>query len=214
VSTVDQLRQDIVNGFYNPRERLVEVDLVERYGATRSAVRAALLELTSEGLVERELNRGARIRALTVKEAIEIAEARRELEALCARLAAERATDEERTALGRLVTVMQKAVADGDIATYMSSNATFHTSILAMSRHNVAAKILTQLGNLNFNRHFPMAFASRHPTVSMHEHERIADAIIRSDTAEAEAAMHDHLTSLITVLLAQDDGAAERPAGA
>ena len=83
-----------------------------------------------------------------------------------------------------------------------------------MSRHNVAAKILTQLGNLNFNRHFPMAFASRHPTVSMHEHERIADAIIRSDTAEAEAAMHDHLTSLITVLLAQDDGAAERPAGA
>jgi DNA-binding GntR family transcriptional regulator len=203
-SLVEQVRRDIVEGIYNPRERLVEVELADRYGVTRSAMRAALLELTAEGLVERELNRGARIRALTVHEAIEIAEVRRELETLCARLAAERATDEERERLGETVDVMQKAVTDGDIPTYLAANSSFHTALRAMARHEVASRILTQLGNLNFNRHFPIAFASRHPTVSMHEHERVAGAIIRGDGAEAEAAMHDHLTSLIVVLQAQE----------
>src|SRR3954452_25534557 len=106
-SLVDHFRRDVVSGVYNPRERLVEAELAERYGVTRSAMRAALLELTAEGLVERAPNRGARIRALSVKEGIEIAEVRRVLESLCARLAAERATDEDRQLLTEIVDQMQ-----------------------------------------------------------------------------------------------------------
>src|SRR3954464_7985257 len=125
-SLVDQFRQDIVEGAYNPRERLVEAELAERYGVTRSAMRAALLELTAEGLVEREPNRGARVRALTVSEGIEIAEVRRELEGLCARLAALRASDEERTRLRALVDEMREAFGARDSARYLAANATFH----------------------------------------------------------------------------------------
>ena len=202
-SLVDQFRRDIVGGVYNPRERLVEVELAERYGVTRSAMRAALLELTAEGLVEREPNRGARIRALTVAEGIEIAEVRRELESLCARLAAERATDDERARLREIIDDMHTAFADLDMHRYLAANSTLHMTILEMARHQVARRILTQLGNLNFNRHFPMAFTAPVPSASMAEHERVAEAIIRGDADAAETAMYDHLSSLIEVLRAQ-----------
>jgi DNA-binding GntR family transcriptional regulator len=201
---VDQFRQDIVDGVYNPRERLVEAELAERYGVTRSAMRAALLELTAERLVERAPNRGARVRALTVSEGIEIAEVRRELESLCARLAAERATPEERTRLRAMIEEMNLAFESRDMGRYLAANTSFHTSIHEMSRHQVAARILTQLGNLNLNRHFPMAFGAPVPSASMSEHERVAEAIARGDGKEAEAAMREHLDSLIEVLRAQE----------
>jgi len=199
----DQLRRDIVAGVYNPRERLVEAELAERYGVTRSAMRGALLELTLEGLVEREHNRGARIRALSVSEAVEIAEARRELETLTARRAAERATDAERAALAEIVAAMRTAVAEADVAAYLAANSRFHTAVMEAARHELAGRILTQLGNLNFNRHFPLAFASPRPVTSLAEHERIADAIARGDADAAARAMHDHLTSLIELLATQ-----------
>jgi len=210
-SLADQFRRDIVTGTYNPRERLVELELAERYGVTRSAMRAAILELTAEGLVEREPNRGARIRALTVSEGIEIAEVRRILESLCARLAAERGSDEERAALGEVINDMHTAFDGRDIPRYLAANSTFHTLIHRMARHDVATRILTQLGNLNFNRHFPLAFTSPVPSASMGEHERVANAIIRRDPDEAEEAMYEPLTSLIEVLRAQLDGRQQEP---
>src|SRR3954469_22414938 len=188
-SLVDHFRRDVVSGVYNPRERLVEAELAERYGVTRSAMRAALLELTAEGLVERAPNRGARIRALSVKEGIEIAEVRRVLESLCARLAAERATDDERAELQRIAAEMRAAFTQQAVARYLDGNSAFHTAIHAMADHAVATRILTQLGNLNFNRHFPLAFASPLAAASMAEHQRIADAIVRGDGDAAEAAM-------------------------
>jgi DNA-binding GntR family transcriptional regulator len=203
ISLVDLFRQEIVDGIYNPRERLVEAELAERYNVTRSAMRAALLELTAEGLVEREPNRGARIRSLTLDEGIEIAEVRRALESLCARLAAERATDDERRRLTEIREQMRVDFADQNVHAYLEGNSAFHTCIHTMARHTVAMRILTQLGNLNFNRHFPLAFASPLAAASTTEHERIAGAIVRGDAAEAEAAMFEHLTGLITVLQAQ-----------
>jgi DNA-binding GntR family transcriptional regulator len=167
-------------------------------------MRAALLELAAERLVERAPNRGARVRALTVSEGIEIAEVRRELESLCARLAAERGTPEERTQLCALIAEMHVSFDGRDMSRYLAANTSFHTAIHEMSRHQVAARILRQLGNLNFNRHFPMAFGARVPSGSMSEHERVAEAIARGDGKEAETAMREHLDGLIEVLRAQE----------
>src|SRR5580704_4567884 len=88
-----RLRQAIVDGRFFPNERLVEEDLVRRFGGTRAAVRLALAVLEQQGLVVRERHRGARVRLVTEREAIEIIEIRAMLEALAARHAALRATD-------------------------------------------------------------------------------------------------------------------------
>ena len=200
---IARIREDIVDGVYHPRERLVEADLAERYGAKRSAIRAALLELTAEGLVEREPNRGARVRGLTVEEGIEIAQIRQELESLCARLAAERGTAEEREHLRVLVDELHSAHAAQDWLRYLHGNAGFHTAIIGMARHQTAEDIIARLGNLNLGRHFPMALRSPPATESEVEHEHIATAIINGDGDEAARAMRAHLQISIDVLEAQ-----------
>ena len=98
-AVVDALRAAIVEGAFVPDQRLVEADLTERFRASRATVRNALVLLSAEGLIERVQNRGARVRAVSLAEAVEITEVRMALEALCAGKAAARATEEDRRGL-------------------------------------------------------------------------------------------------------------------
>src|SRR5579875_664954 len=82
VSPEDRLRAAIVDGDLLPNERLVEAELTRRLGVGRSAVRTALARLEHEGLVEIEPHRGARVRVVSLPEAVEIVEARAVLEGL------------------------------------------------------------------------------------------------------------------------------------
>ena len=106
----EQLRRAILAGDMAPGQRLVEEELAALLQVTRASVRAALIDLTAAGLVERIPNRGARVRAVTLDEAIAITECRMALEGLCARKAAERVTPEQATALRELGTQMADAV--------------------------------------------------------------------------------------------------------
>src|SRR5437899_10787801 len=83
-----QLREAIVSGQYHPNERLVEASIAQRMGAGRTAVRAALVRLDQEGLVEIEPNRGARVRLTSDREALEIEAVRAALEGMPALRAA------------------------------------------------------------------------------------------------------------------------------
>jgi DNA-binding GntR family transcriptional regulator len=216
ITLVDRFREDIVNGVYIPRERLVEADLAEHYGVKRSAIRAAIMQLSAEGLVEREPMRGARVRALTPAEGIEIAQVRRELESLCARLASERGTEEEHELLRDALTELREAYAVSDTPRYMRANSHFHLTVIKMARHHAALDILTRLGNLNFNRHFPMAFTTPVGAHANDEHTRIAEAIINRDGDAASAEMHAHLDATIAVLqtqVASDDAFGHQAGG-
>ncbi len=94
-----QLREAIVSGQFHPNERLVEAMIAERIGAGRTAVRAALVRLDQEGLVELERNRGARVRHISDGEALEIEEVRAVLEGMLARRAAARISAEGRSVI-------------------------------------------------------------------------------------------------------------------
>src|SRR5215204_4775301 len=135
LSATDRLRNDILSGVLPPGERLVELQLAERYRLGRAAIRAALLELDSEGLVRREANRGATVRRISLSDAIEITQARGALEGLVARLAAERATDQERADLQALVAEMETAVANDARLEYADLNRALHRTLLQIARH-------------------------------------------------------------------------------
>ena len=199
-SLLAAIRQDLAEGAYNPRERLVEADLVARYETTRAAVREALIQLTSEGLVERSPNRGARVRGMSIDEAIEIAEVRRALETLCAGLAAQRGTPPERLRLLAISKALQAAAAADRVGEYLSINAQFHAAIHDMARHATARAILARFRHRPIDRFFPQPFRARPPMESVDQHERIAAAIAAGDAAGAESAMHEHLSSLVETL--------------
>src|SRR5450755_40711 len=91
----ERLRRAILGGDMAPGQRLVEEELSGMLAVTRASLRAALFDLTAEGLVERIPNRGARVRVITRDEAVAITECRMVLEGLCAAKAAELVTDAE-----------------------------------------------------------------------------------------------------------------------
>jgi DNA-binding GntR family transcriptional regulator len=118
VAVLDALRAAIGDGEFAAGQRLVEVDLCERFGATRFAVRAAIPALAGEGLVEVQRHRGARVRIIPVGEAIEITEVRRLLEGLTAARAAARVTPAQAAELERVIGQMRAAVSAGDPLRY------------------------------------------------------------------------------------------------
>src|SRR4051794_41159482 len=79
-----RLKDAIMNGVYMPHQRLIEAEVTQALGVSRTTLRAALIRLHEEGLVEIEVNRGARVRAFSLDEAVQILRVREVLEGLAA----------------------------------------------------------------------------------------------------------------------------------
>ncbi|WP_312168532.1 GntR family transcriptional regulator [Microbacterium sp.] len=200
MDVTSEIREFILAGDFAPNQRLVEADVAEQLGASRAAIREALGVLTGEGLIERVQNRGARVRAFTLSEAIEIAEVRRALESLCAGKAAERVTDDEIIGLKGLGTSMQDGVAAGDVLTYSAKNRELHALVRMISAQTVAQSLIERLRAQSVREQFRLAMKPGRPAVSVHEHQRIIDALCARDPAAAEAAMSEHLDSVIEAM--------------
>src|SRR4051812_45293889 len=106
---MDLIRTAIIDGEFAPNQRLVEADLSQQFSASRSAVRGALQDLANQDLVERIQNRGARVRAVSLDEAIEITEVRMVVEGLCAAKAAEVVSEADIRELSGIRTAMTAA---------------------------------------------------------------------------------------------------------
>lgn len=203
------LRNDILNGDFSPGERLIELQLAERYGVGRAAIRSAIVELNTEGLVVHETNRGAAVRRVSIAEAIEIAEARGALESLLARRAAERATDAERSELSGIVADMHTAVAANRPMDYSKLNRLLHRRIREISGHSTASELVAILRNRGSHHQFRLATMPGRSSDSLLQHAAIVDAIVAGDGDAAAAAMHVHLLSVQTAL----GSWAEQPTG-
>ena len=196
-TVTDALRAAILNGEYAPRQRLVEVDLCERFGTSRFILRSALQELAGQGLVEFQRNRGARVREVSIDEAIEITEIRILLEGLLAARAAERVTKSEATMLRKLVKDMRAAVEKSELLTYSDLNARLHSAIRDIAAHETAARVLSQLRDQTVRHQFSLSLVPGRPSVSLPQHEAIVAAITNRRPDVAKQAMEEHLRSVI-----------------
>jgi DNA-binding GntR family transcriptional regulator len=200
LSVTGRLRDDILGGAFPPGDRLIELQLTERYGVGRAAIRAALVELEVEGLVQREANRGATVRRISVAEAVEISEARGVLEGLVARLAAERATDADRGELRGLIDEMTEAVEQDDRLRYSKLNRTLHATLRRVARHRVADDLVANLRNRAAHHQFRLALMPGRAVESLAQHRAIVEAVTAGDATAAERSMREHLASVVDVL--------------
>ena len=200
LAVVEAVRAAIMRGEYAPGQRLVEIDLCMRFGASRFIARSALQELAARGLVEFEPNRGARVRAISLAEAIEITEVRMLLEGLLAARAAERSTRADGAALRGVVADMRAAVRRSELLLYSDLNARLHAMIRDIAAHETAARLLRQLRDQTVRHRFTLALLPGRPAVSLPQHEAIVAAVTARDAAGAERAMREHLRSVIEAL--------------
>jgi DNA-binding GntR family transcriptional regulator len=140
-----RLREAITSGEFAPGQRLVESELSEDYRVTRNSVRLALDALTSEGLVARVPNRGARVRKVSAAEAVAIMECRMVLDGLLSRKAAEHATPQEIDRLRANGKAMAQAVAAGELPRYSRLIQQHHAIVRDTARHPVAATLVERL---------------------------------------------------------------------
>ncbi|GGH36953.1 GntR family transcriptional regulator [Microbacterium album] len=195
-----RIREAILDGDFAPHQRLIEADISARFDATRAAVRTALMNLAGEGLVERLPNRGARVRAISVEEAIEIVEVRMGLEELCARKAAANLGDEDAAGLAELREQIQAAVAAGDLVGYAALNQEMDRRIRELSGHATAVQLLERLRAQSARHQFRLAYHPGRVAQSAPEHIAIIDAVLARDPDAAAAATRTHLEGIVRVL--------------
>lgn len=194
------LRDQIAAGELRPKERLVEADLVNSLGAGRAAIRTALVRLEQDRLVERERNRGARVRLVPVDEAIEIVETRSVLEGLIARRAAERIKDDEAEELRADLAELRDRLDRGDLLGASDANATFHRRISAIAGHATAQRLISSLHSQMVRFQYRTILIPGRSTSSFAEHSAIAEAILNRHPAAAERAMRSHLSHVAEAL--------------
>jgi len=196
LSLTNRLRQDIMAGNLVPHQRLIEVDIAEEHDASRGEVRLALNELITEGLVERIPNRGARIRKVSLQEAIEITEVRAAVESLCARKAAAKVTEAQAEQLRNIGEDMKTAVERGARDEYSDLNRTLHRLVIEIADQDTAAQTIARLRGQAIRYHFQLSTQPDRPQVSLPQHLAIIDAICARDPEAAGGAMQQHLDSV------------------
>jgi DNA-binding GntR family transcriptional regulator len=195
-----QLREAIVSGEFQPNERLVEVDLARRLKTGRTSIRAALVRLDQEGLVTREPNRGARVRLVSDREAVEIEQVRIALEILIVRYAAEKVSPADLEDLRVDLLEMRKRLDQGDPLGYSELNARFHQRIWAIADHQTATKLLATLKSQSLRFQFRTILRPGRTERSLEEHRAIVEALSAGDPEASELAMTRHLTHVVETL--------------
>jgi DNA-binding GntR family transcriptional regulator len=207
MAVVNALRQAILIGTFHSGQRLVEVELSELFGASRGAVRQALILLENEGYVARQRNRGAWVRPVSTHEAIEAIEVRAVVDALCASKAAISATTADRKELRALGKQMQDVVKAGDVLGYSRVSQQIHQYIRGVADQKTAVDVIERLRYGSTRYYFSTAIVPGRMAQGLHEHLEVIKAIQSGDAAQAESAMRAHFASIIVAIKQLDPGA-------
>jgi GntR family transcriptional regulator of vanillate catabolism len=200
-----RLREMILAGELPGGSRIAELAIVERLGVSRTPIRAALMRLEQEGLLEALPNGGYAVRTFSERDVSDAIELRGTVEGLSARLAAERGAatvllTEARAVLAQIDQVLESPALDDEAWTrYVGLNQRFHNLLAEMAGSPVLARELDRVVNLPFAS--PSGFVvvqANSPKardmliVAQDQHRQVLDAIERREGARAEAILREH----------------------
>lgn len=200
-----RLREMILAGDLPSGERIAELAIVERLGVSRTPIRAALMRLEQEGLLQALPHGGYAVRSFSERDVSDAIEMRGTLEGLAARVAAERGAAPEvlaqaRECLAEIDEVLHhSSLDDEDFTRYVALNQRFHALLSALAASEVIARELERVVHLPFAS--PSGFVvlqANSPqardmlVVAQDQHRQVLDAIERREGARAEAIMREH----------------------
>ncbi len=190
---VDRMRDLIQSGELEPRARVNESELTERFGISRTPLREAIKILATEGLLELLPNRGARVASLSQAEIEEMIEVIAGLEATAADLACRTITDDEVAAIERDHRSMVTAWKEGEEATYFRLNRAIHEAIMGASRNSVLGSTYASLsGRIQRSRYAVHQTADQWAR-AVQEHERMIELLRSRDGDALSRLMRAHI---------------------
>ena len=189
----EELKRQILVGEIAPGTRMMEVDLADVMGVSRTPVREAIRKLELEGLVTMIPRRGAEVAQITGKSLQDVLEVRRSLDALCAELACERISDAEIAALEAACKEFEEATYTRDARVIAAADVALHDIIIKATNNNRLVQLVNNLAEQMYRYRFEYI-----KDYSMHgrlveEHRVIFEAIRKKDKVTAAAAAVTHI---------------------
>jgi DNA-binding GntR family transcriptional regulator len=189
----ETLREAIASGRLKPGQRLMELQLAEDLGVSRTPVREAIRQLELEGLVVMVPRKGAYVAELSLRDMAEVFEMRAALDGLAAALAAERITEEEIDFLERCLLEISDAIARKDLKACIEADTTFHERLYRASRNMRLAQTIANLREqIQLFRTTSLGRPGR-MSLALEEHRQILEAISQRNSKLAHKLAYEHI---------------------
>jgi len=191
------IREKIRTGEYAPGHPLKEQELSEKYKFSRTPVRAALKQLSYDGMVHIIPRVGAQVRHITPEEAYDLLEVREVIDGLAARLAAEKISPEWMKQLDYIFEQMERSINENRLAEYIKLNDSLHCCIAEISG-NFKVNEIIQLTSIRLMRiQFQDILLNSRARQSFEEHKHLLSLIKNKKPEEAEKAARKHVAHVI-----------------
>ncbi|MBD5457932.1 MAG: GntR family transcriptional regulator, partial [Lachnospiraceae bacterium] len=197
------LRKAILTGELKPGERLLEIHLANQLGVSRTPIREAIRKLELEGLVIMIPRRGAEVAQITEKSLRDVLEVRRALDALCAELACERITEEEKQKLKDACDEFEKETATGDATIIAAADVALHDIIVEATRNQRLIQLINNLSEQMYRYRFEYIREGNQHNNLVEEHRMIYESIVRCDKEGAAKAAKLHIDNQESSIIKQ-----------
>ena len=192
----EELKMQILKGSIIPGTRMMEVELAEEMGVSRTPIREAIRKLEKEGLVTIEPRRGAYASMISTEDMVEILEVRQDLEGLAAYFAADRRTKSQMNELKQVSNSYNEAVKEGNMEAMIKHDTRFHHIIVESCRNKILVQMIEQLQELVLRFRYIYYDNFKRAENMPEEHEAIVAAIAEGDADKARAAADIHIERL------------------
>lgn len=208
----ESLREAIIKGRLHPGERLMEIQLAEELGVSRTPVREAIRKLELEGLVLMIPRKGAYVSQISMKDIADVFEIRRALEGLAARLAAERATEEEVERLERALVKISEVAEAEDLTGAVALDTDFHEELMQASHNPRLSQLVSNLREQIQRFRLTSLSQPGRVKLAVAEHRKIVDAIASHDAELAQNLAYEHIENAENSLMEVISEAGLKPA--
>ena len=188
------LRQAILKGELKPGERLMEIQLANKLGVSRTPVREAIRKLELEGLVLMIPRKGAEVAEITRQDMEDVLEVRTALEELAMKDACDHITDAQLSELKKASNEFKKALLEGkDLVTCADADMHFHDVILSATNNRRLIQMLNNLSEQMYRYRMEYLKDERTHKTLIEEHDAIRRALKKHDKVKAGAAIRVHI---------------------
>lgn len=189
------LRQAILRGEMEPGERLMEIQLAQKLGVSRTPIREAIRKLELEGLVVMIPRKGAEVAHITEKDMRDVLEVRCTLEELAVSLACKNVTDKAVAELKAANKVFEAAIISKDVVNIVDADVQFHDAIYAMTDNARLIQIINKLREQMYRYRLEYVKDARTHSILISEHNDIIDRLSGKDAEAAKSVMRQHINN-------------------
>lgn len=189
------LRQAILRGEMEPGERLMEIQLAQKLGVSRTPIREAIRKLELEGLVIMIPRKGAEVAHITEKDMRDVLEVRATLEKLAVTLACKNVSESKIAELKSANKVFESAIVSKDVVNIVDADVHFHDVIYSMTNNERLIQIINNLREQMYRYRLEYVKDARTHSILISEHNDIIQQVKERNIDAAKKVIYQHISN-------------------